>query len=296
MSPSALDPSIVRLIEDLWSENRIKVWSMVITIFGDCIVPRGGRVTLSSIQLITDKLGIEANALRTALSRLNRDGWLDRQRHGRQTSYALAGEGKVQFSLATKRIYAVGPLDWNGEFQIIIDRSENAQARKKARQNLLNDGFGSLAHGVFIRPYHSVESQGSFASFPGFTGQLMSHVNAREVTALAWPTLELQKSYEQLIRRFEPFLTKSATEPFGPLNAIVLRVLLIHEWRKIILKDVDLPAEFRPENWNGEVARKMTSVLYLDLIPESETFLDALEARPEVGLTAPVAEFAQRFT
>ncbi|MEL7429465.1 MAG: hypothetical protein AAFN43_05655, partial [Pseudomonadota bacterium] len=140
------------LIHGLSDRGQMKVWSVLITIFGDCIVPRGGRISLSSLQQITAPMNIEANAVRTALSRLAKDGWLDRRRHGRQTSYALQGDGKTLFERAEERIYANGLKPWNGEFEILLRRGETASQRAKIRKKLLKAGFGVIGNESFIRP------------------------------------------------------------------------------------------------------------------------------------------------
>lgn len=58
------------LIERLHARGRPRVWSLVITVFGDAIVPRGGRVALATLQEVMERLRVEPGALRTAMSRL----------------------------------------------------------------------------------------------------------------------------------------------------------------------------------------------------------------------------------
>ena len=56
------------IIAALRGEERLRVWSLIITVFGDAIVPRGGRIPLQALQEILARLGIEPGAVRTALT------------------------------------------------------------------------------------------------------------------------------------------------------------------------------------------------------------------------------------
>src|SRR5262245_51763084 len=53
-----------------------RTWSVIITVFGDAIVPRGGAVWLGTLVSFFAALGIGDGVVRTAMSRLAADGWL----------------------------------------------------------------------------------------------------------------------------------------------------------------------------------------------------------------------------
>ena len=65
-----LDP----VITALHAESRLRVWSLVITVFGDCVQHRGGAISTARLGRLLGRIGVEPGALRTALSRLGRDG------------------------------------------------------------------------------------------------------------------------------------------------------------------------------------------------------------------------------
>src|SRR5690606_23214363 len=71
---NSADAALQALVGRLHATGRLRVWSLVITIFGDMIVPRGGRVALSVLQEITGRLGVEAGPVRTAMSRPGASG------------------------------------------------------------------------------------------------------------------------------------------------------------------------------------------------------------------------------
>ena len=46
---------------------------------------------------------------------------------------------------------------------------------------------------------------------------------------------------------------------------LLLRILLIHEYRRILLSDPELPATMLPANWDGDVAQSLSGEIYRQL-------------------------------
>ena len=76
-----MDP-LAPLIETLTADGRLRVWSLVITVFGDSVEPRGGTISTARLGRLLGRIGVGSGALRTALSRLAGDGWVTAQRKG----------------------------------------------------------------------------------------------------------------------------------------------------------------------------------------------------------------------
>src|SRR5712664_1058531 len=81
---------LARIIDQLKREPS-RTGSIVITVFGDAIVPRGGSVWLGTLLEFFEGLAIDSGVVRTAMSRLAADGWLTREKVGRNSFYRLAG-------------------------------------------------------------------------------------------------------------------------------------------------------------------------------------------------------------
>ena len=84
-----MDP-IEPLINAFHAGGRPRVWSLVVTIFGDAVLHRGGCIATLRLQELLERVGIEAGALRTALSRLARDAGCCGIARGATVSIALA--------------------------------------------------------------------------------------------------------------------------------------------------------------------------------------------------------------
>jgi phenylacetic acid degradation operon negative regulatory protein len=75
--------------------------------------------------------------------------------------------------------------------------------------------------------------------------------------------------WAQFIRRFETVRAAG----LAPHEAFYVRTLLIHEYRRVLLRDPNLPAEFLPAAWPGLQGRTLCHTLYRDLLANSERHL-----------------------
>src|SRR5947209_4829735 len=131
---------LARIIEQLKREPS-RTGSIAITVFGDAIVPRGGSVWLGTLLEFFKMLDIDSGVVRTAMSRLAAEGWLERNKVGRNSFYRLVKKGRQTFDAATKHIYDPQPSDWTGRFELLLIGS--SEDRDTSREALKNAGFGS---------------------------------------------------------------------------------------------------------------------------------------------------------
>ena len=293
------------LVDQLHEEGRLRVWSIAITIFGDAVVLRGGIIGLTALQEIMAKLRIEANAVRTAMSRLTKDGWLIRDKTGRQSYYSLAQEGQASFESATRRIYAANSPDWTGEFEIVLAPENDMKAKEKRANQMKTQGYGSPLSGVYIRPItkqnHGTRVIRQDDVLVSMIAGEINSISLSEFSGQCWPMEELERDYLRFSKRYQPMLHRLQnsqnpdTSNFAPLDALALRVLLIHDWRRLVLRDADLPKEFRPEGWPGENAREITRQLYSFLLTASEQWLDMCFTKDGNALPQASAQLYERF-
>lgn len=279
--PKSADPAaaaLETLIARLHERGRLRVWSLVITIFGDAVVPRGGRVPLTVLQDIMARLRIEPGALRTALSRLAGDQWVTRERRGRNSFFSLDEHGRHAFDLATRRIYAAGPPAWSGKWTVAVaPPGANTQGGELAAL-----GFVRINGGVHMRP----ETEDAPDAADALAGMLVIHGESAEhpeTFRTLWPSQETADAYRAFIAAFRPLHGALASGGvLLPPDAIAARTLLIHDWRRIVLRDPGLPGALLPRDWPGEDARTMARDIHEALAAWSEAWLD------EAGLPKPV--------
>mgnify|MGYP000058939650 CR=1 FL=1 len=283
------------LIERFHAGKRLRVWSLVITAFGDAIIPRGGMLGMAALQELTDRIGVTPGALRAAVSRLAKDGWVERHRHGRKSYYSLSPASAATSIEAGKRFYAPGPPEWDGTWTVALAPEESAPDRESRNAALNGIGFIRLGNGAYVRP-----SEMKGKDIRGLTGMFV--LQARADTIPVWvlrlgsdPDIAL--AYEAIIAAFAPLDAALASgETLSPLDAFVARTLLIHDWRRVVLRDIELPEELRPQDWPSELARNLVKRLYARLLAPSERWLDTCDGRPDKPLPKADASLHERFT
>jgi phenylacetic acid degradation operon negative regulatory protein len=92
---------------------------------------------------------------------------------------------------------------------------------------------------------------------------------ARRLAARAWPLDQVAARYQDFLARFP-----ADPGPLGDLEALIARMLLIQEYRRIVLRDPHLPADLLPAAWPGAAARSLCAGLYAAMLPGSERWLD----------------------
>lgn len=269
-----------------------RTWSIIITIYGDAIVPRGGSVWLGTLLAFFRALGLSDGLVRTAMSRLASDGWLERVKVGRNSFYRLADKGRETFRHASEQIYALHSPPWRGHFDMVLfDGNGDREATKAAMEAA---GFGIAAPGLWLAPAGTVLPELASGALRFDAGGDLS--TDRALAARSWPLEATAEAYHRFLAAFEPLATAlDGGVRLSDLDALVARILLIHEYRRVVLRDPVLPAEILPEDWPGAAARSLCAAIYHHVLPGSERWLDE-NASNESGEPLPrSSEIESRF-
>lgn len=273
--------------------------------FGDAVLPRGGAVLLADLITLLEAFRLNDSQVRTALSRLVADGWLQSSRTGRRSLYRLTQTGRHRFDEATRRIYAGPPAAWRGEWHLVILPPDRA-SRDELRKDLGWLGFGQLASGVMLHPAPDPASLASvIGDLPPAERPLViagtAAFNAppellHGLVERCWDLAALARSYREFGAAFAPLGTALAQglKP-PPLPALLARIMLIHDYRRIILRDPQLPRRLLPNDWIGRTAYGDARRLYRKLARPAERWIDAHLHDADGALPPPDAAFRERF-
>jgi phenylacetic acid degradation operon negative regulatory protein len=282
---------LTRIIDQLKRETS-RTGSIVITLFGDAIVPRGGSVWLGTLLAFFETIDIDAGVVRTAMSRLATDGWLERHKVGRNSYYRLVKKGRQTFDAATRHIYDPPPSDWTGRFELLL--IPGSEDRDASRDALKNAGFGSPLPGVWVAP--------SGAPIPEEAATAIRlEVSAeddsgRRLLSESWPLDRTSDAYLKFMKTFESLRDWIGRgEALTDADAFTARILLIHYYRRVVLRDPLLPSALLPADWPGRVARELCGEIYRGLLPASEQWLDRHASNENGPLPAPEPELGRRF-
>jgi phenylacetic acid degradation operon negative regulatory protein len=294
------------LVDEFRSRPTLRAGSLIVTVFGDAIAPRGGTVWIGSLIRVMADFGISERLVRTSVFRLARDGWLEIDQVGRQSYYRLTEEGARRFAQATHRIYGEPRQSWEGSWCLVLTAGLDAERRELIRRELSWLGFAAIAGDVLAHPSPDVsdlDSQlkrldaGDLIVMTGRgAGPTLQNGAMRELVHRSWNLEEIEQRYEAFLARFRPVFTAiRRCRSVPPRTAFQIRTLMLQEYRKIILRDPLLPAELLPQAWHGVPAYQLCRNLYCRVYRAADAFVSETMETAEGPLPPPSADFFRRF-
>ena len=287
--------------------------SLIVTLYGDAIRPRGGTLWLGSLIRLAEPFSINERLVRTSVLRLSRDGWLASTIVGRRSYYALTEGGHRRASEADRRIYATPGADWSGRWSLVfLSDPAVLPVRDRVRRELALLGFGQIGPDLMVHPQAEVdglrhvladlglsdhvvvmhaEGEAGFARSRAAHRQALSAMVER-----GWDLAVLRGQYQAFLDRFRPlWRLLDAEEAPEPALAFALRIHMVHAYRRIVLRDPLLPDELLPADWPGTHARSLFRNTWLRLREVSEAHLDTIGETADGPLPAMAPAWRRRF-
>lgn len=283
--------SVQQRLEALHQPSRIAAGSLIVSVLGDAVLPRGGGLWLGSLIGLMEVLGLNERLVRTSVFRLVKDEWLQTEVVGRRSNYLLTPVGRRRFEEASAHIYAARAPQWDHRWRLVSVVGElDVRTREALRRSMAWQGFGELSMGVFVHPsadlgacMDSLQSDGLGSVLSKLMPLVASHAGLGHVGSnadmvlRAWDLNHLAQGYVEFLATYQPVLNEMQAmgrNSLNPATAFVARSLMIHDYRRLLLRDPELPAELLPPLWPGEQARALCRTLYQRLLPDSEAHLD----------------------
>jgi len=293
-----------KLVNEFRSRPTVRAGSLITTVFGDAIAPRGGTVWLGSLINAMAGFGISERLVRTSAFRLVQDGWLQTQQVGRRSFYSLTADGRDRFEQATHRIYSMPTMQWNGEWTLLLTNALDSESREALRKECGWLGFGVLSSDVLAHPSPQPEDLDATLArldvadvvvvLRGRTPQ--GAATMRELTRNCWRLDELDQRYKEFVDRFRPMLRAlSGRQQLSDKSAFIVRTLLIQEYRKVLLRDPWLPAELLPGAWHGGAAYQLCRNLYRESYALADAYIERTMETADGPLPPPSRAYKQRF-
>lgn len=301
-SLTSLDALIARFQE----QTPIRASSLIVTLYGDAIEPHGGTVWLGSLIRLLEPMGINERLIRTSIFRLSKEDWLTAEKVGRRSYYSLTSTGRRRFDQALKRVYSSTLPLWDGSWCVVMLTQVPPAKRKAVREELEWQGFGAMSPTMLACPRSDRADINSSLSDLGvlddtivFETKPQPEVGARALHAQVretWNIEVLSAHYGEFIQLFRPlWQALRARDQLDPEECLLARILLIHEYRKLLLRDPQLPDELLPAEWEGRAARQLCRNIYRLVCGPAEQWLATVLETADGPLPEAGAGFYQRF-
>jgi phenylacetic acid degradation operon negative regulatory protein len=301
-----------RRIEDLVGQLleaiRPRAKSLIVTVFGDAIIPHGGSIWLGSFIDLMANFDMTDRIVRTSVFRLIKDDWMMNTPIGRRSFYRLTEYGHERNAAAERRIYAplIRRWDHNWHMLLIAQSSLDAETRERLRRELQWLGFGMISPTVLTHASYDEAAVNRLLAELGVSDKIVlmkathdtsgSQAALRDLVREYWDIAQLEANYDDFLSRHRPvWETLNSIESLDPRQSFVIRTLLIHDFRRILLRDPMLPAELLPADWVGQEARLLTRNIYRLVQQPSESFLLSTVDTPNGPLPDAAPYFQARF-
>jgi phenylacetic acid degradation operon negative regulatory protein len=150
-----------------------------------------------------------------------------------------------------------------------LDKTTLADVKKQ----LIWQGFGTLAPSLMASPsqhladvqslLHDAGVAENVIFFEAHSPLALSRAALRSRVEECWQLTEQNAMYESFINSFRPLLPllkEAAPEELTPERCFQIQLLLIHFYRRVVLKDPLLPEELLPAHWAGKAPDSSASI------------------------------------
>ena len=270
-------------LSELALSQPIRAGSFIVTVFGDVIAPRGGEVWIGNLIECCAPFGISETLIRTAVSRLVSAQQLIGLRKGRRSFYRLTEAARLEYRQAADIIY--GQLDEPAWRMLLF---ANGGAHAQIEETGLH-GYVALSDLCAIGPARGPVPDQALA----LTGPVQgARQNLQAFSRATWNLDALEQEYEGFLALVAQI---DSMDLSAPPDALQARVLLVHAFRQIVLRDPRLPGAALPSDWAGRRAHARFAQAYLGLSDAADSHVAASFQCSEGGLATLNADGVNRY-
>jgi len=260
--------------------------SFIYTLMGDLVRHEGGEIWIGSLARLMAEFGISEAAVRQAISRMTRQGWMAGRKIGNRSYYAMTARGSERVDKVSPRIYRPPETSWDGRWRLVAYSVPERirENRDRFRKDLTVIGFAPLGPSLWLSPRNALEAAREAASQSGildhidlFEAQSRGPRGDRELLATCWNLDAIAESYRAFIRtgRQHPVFSDH-----DDAREFVAREWLVHDYRKFIYIDPGLPLSLLPDDWPAARASALFRARYDTLTPGALRFFRSIFRTP----------------
>ncbi|GAC1408702.1 MAG: phenylacetic acid degradation operon negative regulatory protein PaaX [Candidatus Velthaea sp.] len=259
--------------------------SFIYTLMGDLVRYYGGEIWIGSLTRLMAEFGISEPAVRQAVSRMSRQGWMSARKVGNRSYYAMTERGIERVDKVSPRIYSAPDATWDGRWRMVAYSvpEQIRDARDRFRKDLTVVGFAPRGTSLWLSPRDVLDAAREAAAAHGvldyvdfFVAESRGPRSDRDLIALCWDTARIAAAYREFIAAYEHRLIDLRTHELDDAAAFVEREWLVHDYRKFIYVDPGLPLALLPADWPAAHASALFRGYYDELSAGAVRFFESL--------------------
>lgn len=260
--------------------------SLLVTVWGDTIRPRGDEIGAVPLIRLMAPLGLSPRAVRAALSRMTRGGWLRRRRAGRRAFYALTPAGALRLEQGVRRVYRTAAEPWDGRWRLFtyVIPEERRAVRDRLRRELVWLGLGPLSRSTWITPRDLADVLRKMSAARGLDGAValfearnLGPADDRALVERCWDLRAIDAQYRRFITtvrsRTASLRRRLRSGALSDAGCFAEKIWLVHDYRKFLFVDPGLPDGLLPPPRPDRDAAAVFRRTYAMLAPRADRFV-----------------------
>ena len=259
--------------------------SVIFTLYGDFVHAHGDRLWIGSLVRLMAEFGLSEAAVRQAVSRMSRQGWLTALKHGNRAYYALTQRGIKRVEAISPRIYEPAH-EWDGRWRLLSYAipEKNRERRDRLRKDLILLGLAPLSPSTWISPRdiaeairETTEAHDVAEHVHFFLADYGGPLSDSELLNRSWDLTRIAAAYREFINHYAPRLEAERTSAsLSAADAFVERVWLVQDFRRFLYLDPGLPSALLPAHWPGSVASALFREYYRLISSKAAQFFESI--------------------
>jgi phenylacetic acid degradation operon negative regulatory protein len=248
--------------------------SALFDVYGDHLRSRGSQAPVAAVVRMLDPVGIAAPAVRTAISRMVTQGWLEPVQLAEGRGYRTTDRANRRLDETGNRVYRRRRPSWDGHWHVVfVDAPTARAARTRLRADLTFVGYAELLENVWVSPFPRPELA-EILEQSGATARTARADRFDPEPTGAWDLNRLRSAYRQWLDSADDLVEQHlAAHDDEDEAAFAARFHLVHEWRKFLFADPGLPDHLLPEDWPGRDAADLFATEATRLKPGTDRFV-----------------------
>ena len=229
--------------------------SALVDVYGDHLRSRGSQAPVAALVRMLDPVGIAAPAVRTAISRMVMQGWLEPVQLAGGRGYRTTERANRRLDETGRRVYRRDVPAWDGHWHLaFVDAPPGRAGRTRLRAGLTFLGYAELSDNVWVSPFPR-EELGSVLEREGATARTARADHFDPEPPGAWDLAGLRAGYDGWLAAAHDLVEQHlGAHDDADEAAFAARFHLVHEWRKFLFTDPGLPEDLLPADWPGRAA------------------------------------------
>jgi phenylacetic acid degradation operon negative regulatory protein len=266
-------------------DSQVSPVTFVFSLFAQYALPRGGEVWIGTLIQALATLGFNDGAMRTLISRMQANGFLQSRRIGRNSFYQLTDSGLKEVHGGGKRTFARDEA-WDGQWTVVVYSipEDHRERRNALRDLLIRLGFGAITPGTWLSPHALPEDMeeewrrlGVHKYLEVFRADHIGPSDPAVLVAHAWPQLpEIAERYRSYVATYEAIERRLQEAELSGEQCFAAQLRSLIDFVAINLKDPRLPGVLLPDDWPRSSAYQLFKTLQHMLVAPAEKYFDTI--------------------